>query len=443
MELPPGIHQTNLTDLMLDAVCVVGADGRFRYVSAAGERIFGYSPQEMIGKAVIDFVLPADRDRTRAAAAAVMDGRAHLDFENRYVRKDGSIVHVMWSARWYEAEGVRVGVARDVTQLKQTQARQAALYDLSEAAQASEDLPELFRSSHAVIDKLMSASSFVLALQDHPGAPLRPVYQAGDASSGKILRALCDQVWQTGEPIARMTAGTSLLGVPLKTGQVRLGVLALEKQSRHAYGSDERDLLAFVARQLGTAIERKRLHAQMCFMAMHDELTRLPNRRLFQDRLQTALARAQRQESRLALLFIDLNRFKQVNDTHGHLAGDRLLDQVARRLASCVRDTDTLARLGGDEFVVLLENIVARGDVDIIASKIGQALAPPFELGDELVLHASASVGIAHYPEHGDSMDALMARADQDMYLAKQGQAATCPGPERSVEAAPRQDEPV
>ncbi|RLM52858.1 PAS domain S-box protein, partial [Halobellus sp. Atlit-31R] len=134
MNLPSGISENSLTDLLLDAVCVVDAAGIFRFVSAAGERIFGYTPQEMTGRAVLDLVLPADRERTRAAAAAVMDGRPHLDFENRYVRKDGGIVHVMWSARWCEAEGVRVAVARDVTQLKRTQAMQAAMYAISEAA---------------------------------------------------------------------------------------------------------------------------------------------------------------------------------------------------------------------------------------------------------------------------------------------------------------------
>lgn len=430
MKFPPGASETSLIDLMLDAVCVVDADGRFRYVSAAAERIFGYSPQEMVGKIVLDLVLPADRERTRAAAKAVMDGRSHLDFENRYVRKDGSIVHIMWSAHWSATEQVRVGVARDVTQLKRAQAMQAALYALSEAANASEDLPELFRRSHAITDNFLPASGFVVALQDPPGTPLRPVYHAGDAAGAGLLHALCEQVWQAGEPVAQAGNAGSLLGVPLTAGQLRLGVLALlETGSARGYGSEERDLLAFVARQLGAAIERKQMQTRMRFMAMHDDLTRLPNRRLFHDRLQTALARSGRQHSRLALLFIDLNRFKQVNDTHGHQAGDRLLEQVARRLASCVRDSDTLARLGGDEFAILLENISSRGDADAIADKIGLALAAPFDLGKGLVLNASASIGIAHCPEHGDSLHALLTHADKEMYLIKHGRTVTptCP----------------
>jgi diguanylate cyclase (GGDEF)-like protein len=142
---------------------------------------------------------------------------------------------------------------------------------------------------------------------------------------------------------------------------------------------------------------------------------------LFHDRFGTALLRAERQGARLALLFIDLNRFKQVNDQHGHLAGDRLLQQVARRIGSCVRDSDTLARLGGDEFAVLLENLGVPADAASVIDKISQALAAPFDLGGGLMLAASASIGVAHYPEHGASLQALMSRADQEMYGIKSG----------------------
>src|SRR5471030_3242332 len=109
----------NFTDLLLDAVCMVDISGRFVFVSAASERIFGYTQQEMIGKAMIDFVAPADRARTLAAAQNIMNGKSHINFENRYLRKDGSIVHIMWSARWSEPDQLRVAVARDVTAIKQ------------------------------------------------------------------------------------------------------------------------------------------------------------------------------------------------------------------------------------------------------------------------------------------------------------------------------------
>ena len=134
----------NFADLLLDAVCMVDIGGRFVFVSAACERIFGYTQQQMIGKLMIDLVAPADRARTVAAAQNIMNGASHINFENRYLRKDGSIAHIMWSARWSEPDQLRVAVARDVTALKQAQAMQAVLYAISEAAHASDDLADLF-----------------------------------------------------------------------------------------------------------------------------------------------------------------------------------------------------------------------------------------------------------------------------------------------------------
>jgi len=124
----------SFTDLLLDAVCMVDVNGRFVFVSAACERIFGYTQEEMIGMVMLDLVAPADRQRTIAAAQAIMNGHAQVHFENRYNRKDGRVAHIMWSARWSATDQLRVAVARDITTLKQTQAKQAALYAISEAA---------------------------------------------------------------------------------------------------------------------------------------------------------------------------------------------------------------------------------------------------------------------------------------------------------------------
>eukprot|EP01032_Pedospumella_encystans_P023135 gene23135-26194_t len=129
----------SFADLLLDAICMVDAGGKFVFVSAACERIFGYRQEEMIGMAMIDLVAPADRERTLAAARRIMDGQPNSRFENRYVRKDGSIVHIMWTARWSEADQLRIAVARDMTASKQSEAMQAALYAISESAHAAED----------------------------------------------------------------------------------------------------------------------------------------------------------------------------------------------------------------------------------------------------------------------------------------------------------------
>jgi diguanylate cyclase (GGDEF)-like protein/PAS domain S-box-containing protein len=435
MGYPIDAQVSSFTDLLLDAICVVDVEGRFVFVSAACERIFGYTRHEMVGKKVAELVFPADRERTLAAAQAVMDGRSHIHFENRYLRKDGGIVHLMWSARWSEADQVRVAVARDITELKRAQAMQAALYALSEAAHASQDLPGLFRRSHEIVGELLPAAGCAVALSDEAAGAARLVYRACQPALEEPMRLLCDEVLARRAPLLLGTSdqadgaapvpGVCMLAVPLRAAQDTLGVFALHSgNDGAAYRGQDRSLLMFVADQLAAAVQRKQMQARLHFMAMHDELTRLPNRRLFHDRLATALVRAQRHHTRLALLFIDLNRFKQVNDFHGHLAGDRLLQEVARRIGACMRDSDTLARVGGDEFVVLLEDIVLPLDTAPVVDKIGQALAAPFVLPDGLVLATSASIGVACYPDHGRSVQELMSRADQDMYGAKQSRTA-------------------
>ncbi len=270
----------SVLDLLLDAVCLVDADGRFVFASAACERIFGYGPGELIGRQMQEMIHPEDLDRTMQAAGAVLNGLHLTHFENRYLRKDGQVVHVMWSARWSESDQLRIAVARDIT-------------------------------------------------------------------------------------------------------------------------------------------ERKQLEHRLQYAALYDQLTDLPNRVLFYDRLQNALALARRDQMRLSLLYLDLDSFKQVNDSHGHGVGDLLLQEVARRLRACVRASDTACRFGGDEFLVLLSGIDYPDDTLMVAEKIRASLSEPYDLGG-LRLRTSASIGIAACPDHGDEDRILIHAADRAMYLAKQ-----------------------
>ncbi|MDP2006813.1 MAG: GGDEF domain-containing protein [Rubrivivax sp.] len=161
--------------------------------------------------------------------------------------------------------------------------------------------------------------------------------------------------------------------------------------------------------------------AVVAHAAEHDPLTRLPNRVLLVDRLARAIAAARRRDSRLALLFVDLDGFKQVNDSLGHAVGDEVLKQAANRLVAAVREVDTVSRHGGDEFLVLLTDIAEPADAARIAAKLLQALALPGGFGVEAGL--SASIGISVYPDDGDDIDLLIHRADQAMYCAKRGRA--------------------
>jgi diguanylate cyclase (GGDEF)-like protein len=175
---------------------------------------------------------------------------------------------------------------------------------------------------------------------------------------------------------------------------------------------------SLLRRSIRHAIERKRLERELCQLAKYDPLTRLPNRTLFRDRLALALRRIARHGHPLATIFIDLDGFKAVNDRHGHLAGDRLLAAVAKRLLRAVRRTDTVARFGGDEFTVLLEELQDRDDAVRIAEKILADLRQPFELED-LFITLGASIGIAVGSDPRQAPDALIRSADEAMYRAK------------------------
>lgn len=164
---------------------------------------------------------------------------------------------------------------------------------------------------------------------------------------------------------------------------------------------------------------RKEAEQRIEFMAHHDALTKLPNRALFHDRLKHALALAQRNQSKVGLMFLDLDKFKSVNDTLGHLAGDQLLQSVAERLRACVRESDTICRQGGDEFIILLEEIKTTDDISLVAHKIMQAMSLPHQLG-EVERIVSFSIGAAIYPDHANDDETLTRRADEAMYLAKQ-----------------------
>ena len=158
---------------------------------------------------------------------------------------------------------------------------------------------------------------------------------------------------------------------------------------------------------------------KLAHLAQYDVLTDLPNRDLLTERVTQAIASALRRNAALAVLYLDVDRFKHVNDSHGHSTGDRLLQSVAQRLCECVRASDTVSRLGGDEFVILLSEIAHEQDAAICADKLIQSIGMPYTV-DEQELHVTLSIGIAVYPEDGTSMQTLLQNADSAMYEAKQ-----------------------
>ncbi|MBU1690840.1 MAG: EAL domain-containing protein [Gammaproteobacteria bacterium] len=235
-------------------------------------------------------------------------------------------------------------------------------------------------------------------------------YDADEVAGMRFYSLVVDE---TGlhESCARLLDGDTLSFVARRKNGVTFPMLLSVSAFRHG----DQQLMAAVAQDIS---ERKAFEEQLSQLAYYDMLTGLPNRRLFLDRLAQAVAQSQRHAKLLAVMFLDLDRFKNVNDTLGHEIGDELLRLVAERLRSVVRKCDTAARLGGDEFVILLDDIAHVRDAEMVAEKIIELFAQPFNIGGH-ELFSSTSIGITVFPLDADDTDTLLKNADAAMYGAK------------------------
>lgn len=247
-------------------------------------------------------------------------------------------------------------------------------------------------------------------------------------------------VFATDPSIARRRC-KSLLCLPIMNRGSLAGILYLENNlATHAFTRTHTRILQLLTAQAISSLEisryyarvqalnqslkeeideRKRTESKLEFLANHDALTNLPNRRLFYDRVQHAISRTQRSGGRVAVLFLDLDQFKTINDSLSHQVGDHLLQSVARRLGALVRDGDTFGRLGGDEFVLLMEGDLALHDLTIVADKLLAAFHEPFQV-DGHDLYPTGSLGISLFPDDAQDADQLLRNADAAMYQAKQ-----------------------
>lgn len=298
------------------------------------------------------------------------------------------------------------------------------LYDVSEHRRLTHDL----QTSRTLYKSIMLASPDGVAVTDLDG-----VIRQASPSAMHLLRA-DDDVHLAGLNIRDLGAPEALAHLEAEfRGLLKDGKGFREREFRvRRFDGSEVDTevsveflrdpddhprgLLFVIRDV---TERKKAEASIRQMAHQDPLTGLANRSLFEDRLSSAIANARRDGTQLALMFLDLDRFKPVNDTHGHAVGDKLLKEVAGRIVAQVRASDTVARVGGDEFVVLLRNVNAVDDALHVAEKIRLTLNEPFAL-EGLNLEISSCTGVAIYPTHGADAVSLTRAADLAMYAAKE-----------------------
>lgn len=430
----------NYIDLLLDTVCVIDITGRVVYISAGCERVFGFTQEELVNTIITTHLHPDDVEITEKVTQEVLQGKQTPHFENRYIRKDGSIAHIMWSVRWSAEDRLRIAVARDITRRVQSEAKQRATYAISEAAHTTNDLTELFGHIHKIVSDLIPVDSFSIVLLDAPvGTSLNPDNISPEnlayAQPELCAQGIDPRLQLTGQMIdtrsnllvhvqSDLAGIVNWIGVPLRAHKRLLGALLVSRNdSQNTFSALDQELIHFVGTQIAAAVERQRMLHRLQQLALYDSLTQLPNRTLLEDRMQSAMARARRDQTNLALLYIDLDRFKEVNDNYGHAIGDLLLQQVARRLDACLRECDTVARLGGDEFVILLENLEQDDHVGKVADKVTDVLSQPFVLMSHRI-SITPSLGAAHYPVHGSDIKSLVHHADMQMYSAKRQSAS-------------------
>jgi diguanylate cyclase (GGDEF)-like protein len=231
---------------------------------------------------------------------------------------------------------------------------------------------------------------------------------------------LSDPRWTDYRDLAKQYGLQSCWSNPVRNafGQV-LGTLTVYHHTAYAPSRSDLDITMAAANIAGIAIEAKQAEHRLQNMAHHDLLTQLPNRAFLYDRLLFIIAQSKRREMQFALLFIDLDNFKEINDSLGHEAGDRMLRSIAQGLKLAVRDSDIVSRFGGDEFVILLMNIQDVADVNAVAKKIIASIKQPYPVGQK-VWHIGGSIGISLFPADGQDADSLIQRADQAMYRAKE-----------------------
>jgi diguanylate cyclase (GGDEF)-like protein/PAS domain S-box-containing protein len=403
--------------------------------------MIGYSEKEIHELTLYDLIAE-DRSTVDSNIEALKE-RSQITIAHRqYRRKDGSIIDVEIRASLISYGGAEVCLVNttDLAERKKAQAIQSALYRISEVMSTAQDMQDFYSAIHDIFSELMYAKNFYIALYDSDNDMLSFPYYVDEYDTPPapthLSKGCTEYVLRTGQPLlasaekfaelerqgeVELVGAPSVdwLGVPLKTGEKTLGVLVVQSYDKEVFAEKDMEVLTFVSQHIASALERKQAAETIRHLAYHDSLTSLPNRMLFRDRFLHALALAHRKKEMLAMLFLDLDRFKKINDTLGHAAGDRLLQAVAERLKKTLREGDTIARLGGDEFMILLSGVKAVEDAAKVAEKILYAIRPSFMI-DGHELHITTSVGISLYPYDGQDTDTLVKNADIALYRAKE-----------------------
>ncbi len=404
-----------VVDDQVELVCRYLPDTTITFVNRAFADFYGRTRSELIGSSLTDLHPPAAREAMLQRLRTFRTGTELQTYDEWELSTDGARRCYRWIDRAFLDDAGAVmevqSVGHDVTEERRAWVLTANQAGILEQVARGVPLEETLHAIASSVEQHFSKLSCAVFLLEPDGATLRLA-----ASSGVGREALVDQsveaAWST--PILAAD-GRTMLGTVAAYGRAASG--------KDGPDEEQQRIFSLVAHLASIAIERKAFEDRLAHQSMHDPLTGLPNRLLFLDRLELATARGQRTQARVAVLFLDLDRFKNVNDSLGHDAGDELLVSVARRLEAVVRPGDTVARFGGDEFTILCEDLAdgsARARAVEIAQRLLESIAQPFIVRDAET-YVGVSVGIALATTGEETADELLRDADAAMYHAKAG----------------------
>ena len=399
----------SIVDSADDAIFGAALDGAILSWNNGAQAMFGYPTEEILGKPLSILTPATGRVETFQLLDRIGQGETISQLETVAVRRDGSQLEVSLTlSPVRNAAGKVVGsstIARDISLRRRDR--------------------EALRRSEEKYRWLVANLPDVVWVADESGQPVF-VSSNCEGLSGFTQEQVCQPAfWMSRiHPEDQPRVAGAYRAIFEKGQPIDIEYRFLKKDARWAWFHSravhvhERDGKRYRDGLLSDITERKLMEQQLAHQATHDLLTGLPNRAVFEDRFHQALARARRHSGMAALLYLDLDRFKRINDTLGHLAGDTLIRLAAERLAACLRESETLSRSGGDRFTLILGDIGAPRDAVNAAERIQQALATPFSVkGNEVFL--GASIGIALYPQDGADPIGLQRAADSALYTAK------------------------
>jgi diguanylate cyclase (GGDEF)-like protein/PAS domain S-box-containing protein len=405
-----------LIETLPNPVFFKGRDGNYLGVNKAWEAFFMRPRASIIGRTVQELYphAPEVAERMHAADERLWAEPGTQVYEATLKLPDGTMRETIYYKATFTGPEGRVaglvGTIIDITGRKQAEKRRAMEHAITRTLASGDDALQAMPQIVAIVCEATGWAGGTVWRWEPQRRQLVPLASAGTALARVEPSALGEAHWSAD--------GGGTLSVPLLLGAEALGVMTFNGAAR-APDAELAGMLQSIGSQVAQYLQRMQAEEALRFVATHDALTDLPNRVMFGQRLEHAIKQAKRHRRRLAVLFIDLDRFKVINDTLGHEVGDTLLRDVARRLLQGLRASDTVARLGGDEFVVLLEEVPAPKFVAGVAQKLIEGLSQAFALGGK-EYHVTASIGVSTYPDDAQSAAELLKNADIAMYRAKE-----------------------